>query len=50
VISTVAYVDLARREADLALRFDRPPQRDLVSLARFDDPVVAYATRRPSCR
>jgi len=45
VMSTVAYVDLARREADLALRFDRPPQRDLVSLAQLVDPVVAFATR-----
>jgi DNA-binding transcriptional LysR family regulator len=45
VISTVAYVDLARREADLALRFDRPPQRDLVSLARLDEPIAAFATR-----
>lgn len=46
VTATVAYVDLARREADLALRFDRPPQRDLVSLAQLDDPVVAFAARR----
>ena len=46
VTATVTYVDLARREADLALRFDRPPQRDLVSLAQLDDPVVAFATRR----
>ncbi len=45
VTAAVKYVDLARREADLALRFDRPPQRDLVSLAQLDDPVVAFATR-----
>jgi DNA-binding transcriptional LysR family regulator len=45
VISTIAYVDLARREADLALRFDRPPQRDLVSLAQLDARVRAFATR-----
>lgn len=45
VSSTTAYVDLARREADLALRFDRPPQRDLVSLASVTHPVRAYATK-----
>jgi DNA-binding transcriptional LysR family regulator len=46
VVSTVAYVDLARREADLALRFDRAPQRDLVSLAQLDERVGAFATRK----
>lgn len=45
VHSTTAYVDLARREADLALRFDRPPQRDLVNLATVTHPVRAYATK-----
>ena len=45
IISTTAYVDLARREADLALRFDRPPQRDLVLLATLADRVAAFATR-----
>jgi len=37
--------ELERIAADLALRFDRPPQRDLVSLAQLVDPVVAFATR-----
>ena len=46
IISTTAYVDLTRREADLALRFDRPPQRDLVSLAQLDERVGAFATRK----
>lgn len=45
VSSTIGYVDLARREADLALRFDRPPQRDLVALATLVHPVCALATR-----
>jgi DNA-binding transcriptional LysR family regulator len=45
VISTIDYVDLARREADLALRFDRPPQRDLVALATVVHPVRPYATK-----
>jgi DNA-binding transcriptional LysR family regulator len=49
VISTTHYLDLARREADLALRFQplsRPDsRRALVAVASFTDPVVAYATR-----
>jgi DNA-binding transcriptional LysR family regulator len=38
VVSTVQYLDLGRREADLALRFSAPKQRDVVSVAsvRFD--------------
>jgi DNA-binding transcriptional LysR family regulator len=46
VAATTAYVDLARREADLALRMqavDRPAQRDLVSLATATNPVAAFA-------
>ena len=50
VLSTIAYVDLARREADLALRFDRPPQRDLVSLAKLEERVCAFATRKYAAR
>lgn len=45
VSSTTAYVDLARREADLAIRFDKPPQRDLLLLATMTHPVRAYASR-----
>jgi DNA-binding transcriptional LysR family regulator len=49
VIATVKYVDLVRREADLALRIeplDRPSrQRDLVCLASHRPPVVAFASR-----
>jgi DNA-binding transcriptional LysR family regulator len=48
VLSTVNYLDLARREADLGIRaapLDRPSQRDLVTLARVEFGVAAYATR-----
>ena len=52
VISTVQYLDLARREADLALRFAAPTQRDLVSIASVEFDVVpfgspSYAARLP---
>lgn len=49
IVSTVRYVDLVRRDADLALRaepLDRPAtQRDLVVLATSVEPVAAFATR-----
>jgi DNA-binding transcriptional LysR family regulator len=49
VVATVKYVDLVRREADLALRvepLDRPSrQRDLVCLASHEHRVTAFATR-----
>ena len=35
VISTVRYLDLNRREADLALRIERPTQRDLECVAEL---------------
>jgi DNA-binding transcriptional LysR family regulator len=48
VVATVSYVDLVRREADLALRvqpLDRSAaQRDLVCLATYTHPIAAYAT------
>ena len=48
VISTVSYLDLARREADLGVRIaplDRAStQRDLVTLASVEHGVAAYAT------
>jgi len=52
VISTVQYLDLARREADLALRFSAPAQRDVTSVASLSFEVKAfgspsYAARLP---
>jgi DNA-binding transcriptional LysR family regulator len=52
VISTVRYLDLVRREADLALRFAAPAQRDLVSVASVEFDVApfgapGYAARLP---
>lgn len=46
VIATVAYLDLARREADLALRLSRPTQRDLLCLASLKLSAVPYAAKR----
>jgi DNA-binding transcriptional LysR family regulator len=49
VVSTVAYLDLARREADLGIRLERldraATQRDLVTLASVEHGVGAFATR-----
>jgi DNA-binding transcriptional LysR family regulator len=49
VIATVSYLDLARREADLGIRFqalDRPSApHDLQILATLEQGVAAYATR-----
>lgn len=49
VVSTVSYLDLGRREADLGLRIqplDRPStQRELVTLASHEHGVAAYGTR-----
>ena len=36
VLSSIRYLDLTRREADLALRIEPPRQRDLVSVARIE--------------
>jgi len=46
VISTVQYLDLGRREADLALRFQPPTQRDVVSVAKIDFDVALYASEK----
>ena len=47
VVSTVRYVDLVRREADLAIRVPSPgvhgAPRDLVTLASVTHPVFAFA-------
>jgi DNA-binding transcriptional LysR family regulator len=43
VRASVQYLDLSRREADLALRFGEITQRDVVSLASLDVEVAAFA-------
>jgi DNA-binding transcriptional LysR family regulator len=45
VIATLRYLDLVRREADLALRFRKPTQRDLVTVAEYTTEVAAFASR-----
>lgn len=49
VVSAIGYLDLVRREADLAIRFDSPSRpsatRDLQVLATLEQGVAAYATR-----
>ncbi|MGE0327947.1 MAG: LysR family transcriptional regulator [Polyangiaceae bacterium] len=44
VLASVQYADLARREADLALRWKAPEQRDLVSFATLTHHTAAMAT------
>lgn len=44
VVATVQYLDLGRREADLALRLQRPGQRDLVQLGKLSIVAGAFAT------
>jgi len=43
--STVQYLDLVRREADLALRLHRPSQRELITIAELGFHMRAYASR-----
>ena len=43
VRASVAYLDLSRREADLALRFGEIAQRDVVSLVSLEVEVGAFA-------
>lgn len=45
VSSSVQYLDLSRREADLALRLEPPKQRDLVCIASIEHQVGAFASR-----
>jgi DNA-binding transcriptional LysR family regulator len=44
VLSTTQYLDLARREADLAIRIRPPSQGDLVTVASVEGENAAYAT------
>lgn len=46
VISAIQYLDLARREADLALRMRKPNQRDLVCVATLEHDNAAFASTR----
>jgi DNA-binding transcriptional LysR family regulator len=46
VISTVQYLDLGRREADLALRFQPPSGRDVVSVAKIEFDVALYGSAK----
>lgn len=45
VASSVSYVDLVRRDADLAIRAQKPVQRDLVCLASIEEPIAAFGSR-----
>jgi DNA-binding transcriptional LysR family regulator len=44
ILSSVEYLDLARGEADLALRFRPPTHRDLVSIAYLRHENAAFAS------
>ncbi len=44
VLSAIRYVDLARREADLALRTEAAAHRDLTTLGSLELDAAAYAT------
>ena len=44
ILASVQYLDLSRREADLALRAARPNSRDIVCLATLEEPIAAYAS------
>lgn len=46
VVSSVRYLDLSRREADLALRIQAPTQRDVTILATLKHSVAAFAAKR----
>ncbi len=50
VVSTVRYLDLTRRDADLALRLERPAQRDLTCLVALDLQAVPFAARAYAAR
>jgi DNA-binding transcriptional LysR family regulator len=45
VLSTTQYLDLARREADLAIRSLAPTQADLVCIEKVESNNAAFATR-----
>ncbi len=45
VLSSIQFLDLARGEADLALRLGGPKQQDLVSVAKLSHGVRAFAAK-----
>jgi DNA-binding transcriptional LysR family regulator len=45
VVSSIRYLDLSRREADLALRTQQPMQRDVATLGTFVHSVAPFAAR-----
>ncbi len=45
VVSSVRYLDLTRKEADLALRMRQPSARDLVTLHTFELENAAFASQ-----
>lgn len=45
VVASVRYLDLARREADLALRIQAPTQRDVTTLATLEHTIAPFAAR-----
>jgi DNA-binding transcriptional LysR family regulator len=46
VVSTVQYLDLGRRDVDLALRFQAPAGRDVVSVAKIEFEVALYGSAK----
>lgn len=50
VVASIQYLDLARREADLALRMRPPTQRDLVTVATLEHENAVFASRRYAAR
>lgn len=44
VLAGIEYLNLSRGEAELAIRVQRPTQRDLTCLAEISLPTAAYAT------
>ncbi len=45
VVSTIRYLDLTRRDADLALRIEKPTQRDLVTLVARELEAFPFAAQ-----
>ncbi|HEX3774306.1 MAG TPA: LysR family transcriptional regulator [Polyangiaceae bacterium] len=45
VVSTVRYLDLTRRDADLALRIEKPTQRELTTLVGLELDALPFASR-----